>query len=91
MRCVWCYLFQVELQPPPPPPELVDGEEEYEVEAVLDSRWHKVGRGLQDLQYLVKWKGYNDSHNSWEPLVNLKEAKRSITAFHKKHPDALKV
>ena len=35
-----------------PPPELVDNEEEYEVEAVLDSR--RFGRGRK-LQYLIKW------------------------------------
>ena len=45
-----------------PPPELVDGEEEYEVKNILDSR--HFGRG-QRLQYLVKWKGYPDSENQW--------------------------
>ena len=45
-----------------PPPDLVDNEEEYEVEAVLDSR--KFGRGRR-LQYLIKWKGYPDSDNQW--------------------------
>ena len=44
---------------PPPDPVLVDGEEHYKVEAILDSRvfW-------QQLQYLVQWKGYNYEHNS---------------------------
>jgi len=45
-----------------PPPDLVDGEEEYEVETILDSR--RFGRGRK-LQYLVKWKGYSDSENQW--------------------------
>jgi len=45
-----------------PPPDLVDGEEEYEVEKILDSR--RFGRGRK-LQYLVKWKGYPDSENQW--------------------------
>ncbi len=45
-----------------PPPELVDNEEEYEVEKILDSRHH--GRG-HALQYLVKWKGYPDLDNKW--------------------------
>jgi hypothetical protein len=43
-----------------PPPELIKGEEEYEVEQVLDSR--KFGQG-GTLQYLIKWKGYPDSEN----------------------------
>jgi hypothetical protein len=45
-----------------PVPELVDGEEEYSVEKILDSR--KFGRRRR-LQYLVKWEGYPDSDNMW--------------------------
>jgi hypothetical protein len=45
-----------------PPPDLVQGTEEYEVEAILDSRQH--GRGHK-VQYLVKWKGYPNSDNEW--------------------------
>ena len=44
------------------PPDLVDREEEYEVEEILDSR--RFGR-RRKLQYLVKWKGYPDSENQW--------------------------
>jgi hypothetical protein len=45
-----------------PLPDLVDGEEEYSVEKILDS-W-KFGRRRR-LQYLVKWEGYPDSDNMW--------------------------
>ena len=45
-----------------PPPDLVDGEEEYKIEKVIDSRCFGRGRALQ---YLVKWKGYPDSENQW--------------------------
>jgi hypothetical protein len=45
-----------------PVPELVEGEEEYTMEKILDS-WH-FGR-RQQLQYLVKWEGYPDSDNMW--------------------------
>ena len=48
---------------PRPSPELIDNEEEYEVEAILDSR--RFGRGHK-LQYLIKWVGYPDSDNQWE-------------------------
>jgi hypothetical protein len=45
-----------------PPPETIDGEEEYEVEDILMHR--ETGRHRK-LQYLVKWKGYPSSENSW--------------------------
>ncbi len=45
-----------------PAPDLVDNEEEYEVEKVLDVR--QFGRGRKK-QYLIKWKGYPDSDNEW--------------------------
>jgi hypothetical protein len=45
-----------------PPPDLVQGTEEYEVEAILDSRRHGQGHKVQ---YLVKWKGYPNSDNEW--------------------------
>jgi hypothetical protein len=45
-----------------PTPELIDGEEEYSVEKILDSR--HFGRRRR-LQYLVKWEGYPDADNMW--------------------------
>jgi hypothetical protein len=51
---------------PPSDPVLVDGEEHYEVEAILDSRVFRW-----QLQYLVQWKGYNYEHNSWENAVDV--------------------
>jgi hypothetical protein len=45
-----------------PTPELIDGEEEYSVEKILDSR--RFGRRRR-LQYLVKWEGYPDADNMW--------------------------
>ena len=45
-----------------PPPELVEGEEVYEVETILNHR--KRGRGYQ---YFIKWRGYPISDASWEP------------------------
>ena len=48
---------------------VVDGEEEYEVEAILR---HK-GKGAQCL-YLVMWKGYPITEASWEPESHLRNA-----------------
>jgi hypothetical protein len=47
-----------------PPPDLIDGEEEYEVERVVNHRHHGRNRMLQ---YFIKWKGYPESDNTWEP------------------------
>src|SRR6266436_3675674 len=47
-----------------PPPDLIEGEEEYEVERIVAHR--TFGRS-KSLQYLIKWKGYPESDNSWEP------------------------
>ena len=56
---------------PPPPPDIIEGEPEFEVDEVLDSR---IYRGV--LQYLVSWKGYDASENSWEPADNLSRVSR---------------
>src|SRR5712671_2435736 len=65
-----------------PPPDLIDGEEEYEVEAVLNHRM--FGRRRQ-VQYLIKWKGYPHSDNTWEPSENV-HADDLIKAYHKWRP-----
>ena len=51
-----------------PPPDLVDGEEEFEVEKIINMK--QMGRGRKTY-YLVKWKGYPMSDNSWEPWENI--------------------
>jgi hypothetical protein len=37
------------------------------------------------LEYLVKWKGSDDSHNQWEVHSQL-YAKPKIAQFHRRHP-----
>jgi Integrase zinc binding domain/Chromo (CHRromatin Organisation MOdifier) domain len=46
-----------------PPPNLIDGEVEYEVEAIRSH--HYFGKNKR-LQYLLKWKGYPEVDNTWE-------------------------
>src|SRR5271169_3980254 len=45
-----------------PPPDLIEGEEVYEIEEILNHR--RRGRGFQ---YYIKWRGYPISDASWEP------------------------
>jgi Integrase zinc binding domain/Chromo (CHRromatin Organisation MOdifier) domain len=46
-----------------PPPELIDGEVQYEVEAIRSHRYFGKNKRLQ---YLLKWKGYPEADNTWE-------------------------
>ncbi len=63
-------------------PDLVDNEEEYEVERILDSQ--QFGRG-QKKQYLIKWKGYPDLDNEWVDKQNV-HAPEAIREFENQNP-----
>ena len=65
----------------PPLPDLIDGHEEQEIEAILDSRRQGC---YGPIQYLVKWKGFPSSENKW---VNKKSmhADDLIKRYHLNH------
>ena len=65
---------------PPPPAVVVDGEEEWEVETILDSRLHN-----NRLQYLVKWKGYDAP--TWQTPTDLEHSTDLVRQFHQLWPD----
>jgi hypothetical protein len=67
-----------------PTPELIDGEEEYAVEKILDSR--HFGRRRR-LQYLVKWEGYPDAENMWVDKDDV-FADDKVREFKTSNPDA---
>ena len=54
---------------------------EYEVDTIIDSCIYK-GK----LQYLVHWKGYDESERTWEPVSNLKNSPEIVEQFHASHP-----
>jgi cytochrome oxidase assembly protein ShyY1 len=63
---------------PPPPSMEVDGEIEWEVEDVLDSKMLN-----RSLQYLVKWTGYDNP--TWEPAESV-SGLAALDAFHTRYP-----
>jgi len=67
----------------PQSPVEVEGEEEYVVEEILDSclRYKK-------LEFLVKWEGYTNENNLWEPEDNCRNECNAITTFYHKYPQA---
>jgi len=62
--------------------DLINGEPEWEVEAILNSK--RLGQ-KDKLQYLIKWAGYSDANNSWEPVEHLR-APNLIKQFYRGHP-----
>jgi len=62
-----------------PPPDLIEGKEKYKVEAIRSHQRH--GKKKQ-LQYLIKWKGYPKSDNTWELEENL-HAPHLIKEYHR--------
>jgi len=66
--------------PWPPTLYIKDNQEYFEIEDILDSK--RMGHRLQ---YLIKWKGFPDSENSWEPLANI-PAHDLIKEFHRLNP-----
>ena len=65
---------------PPPPPEEVEGELEYELERVLDSKFVQ-GK----LLYLVDWVGYSPEERTWELAAYLESATDAVNEFHRRH------
>ena len=72
---------------PAPPPVIIDGEPEYEVAALLDSKIDKC-RCVCPLLYLVKWLGYEgtDQETEWLPATELGNATELVSDFHHANP-----
>ena len=73
------------LEPAPQEAELLQDveleDDEYVVEEVKDLRKIKG-----QWKYLVKWEGWPESHNTWEPEGNLTNCKSLVREYHRKHP-----
>jgi len=62
----------------PPKPVIIEGEEEFKVEKILNKR---LVRGKE--KFLVRWKGYMAEEDTWENRENLKNAKELVEEFEK--------
>jgi len=71
----------------PPPPVEVDGEIEYEIDAILDTKLDR--RRKCKLLYKVRWSGYEGSEDetSWLTADELSHAKELVSDFHLHYPD----
>jgi hypothetical protein len=56
----------------------VEGDQEYQVERVEDSRMYR-----NQLQYLVRWTGYDQM--TWEPAKDV-DGLQALDVFHEKYP-----
>jgi len=57
----------------------------YQVEKILDCKVRVCGSRTYR-KYLVSWKGFDESHNSWEPATSFKYNIKTLEDFHKDHP-----
>ena len=75
------------IQPPPLPIE-IDGEPEYEIMEILDSKIDHQQCNCK-LLYLVHWLGYEgtDKENSWLPTTELGHALELMSDFHLRYLD----
>ena len=83
---VQLYKPQVEGQKKiPPKPVIIEGEEEFKVEKILNKR---TIRGKE--KFLVRWKGYTVEENTWENRENLENAKELVEEFEREYGEEVK-
>lgn len=68
---------------PPPPAELLAGELEYEVEAILEHKdeLRKKHPKKFTRTYRVHWRGCDPERSTWEPAVNLRNASDTVLKY----------
>jgi len=64
----------------PPKPVIIKGEEEFEVEKILNKRVVQ-----RKEKFLVRWKGYTAEEDTWENRENLGNAKELVEEFEREY------
>ena len=64
----------------PDPILIAAGEEEYEVEEIINHRTRRCGRHVVR-EYLILWKGYPAHEMTWEPKDNVANALEKIAEY----------
>ena len=63
-------------------PVIVDeGEEEFEVDEIINHRKRKRGRQTK-MEYLIVWKGYPVHDSTWEPEENVANMPEKIAEYY---------
>jgi len=64
------------------PPIVIQEQQEWEVEKVLDSRCHQ-----NQIQYRVKWTGFHNPDRTWYPARNFENSPNIVQQFHDEYPE----
>jgi len=67
-----------------PKPVIIEGEEEFKVEKILNKRTVK---GKE--KFLVRWKGYTVEEDTWENRENLENAKELVEEFEREYEEEI--
>lgn len=70
----------------PPPPIEIDGDMEYEVAEILDSKIDRRRKDDFGLLYKVRWRGYGPEHDTDLLASNLDNAPELVNDFHARFP-----
>ena len=78
----------------PRDPEDIKGDLEWEVQRIVKSEiisYTRNVRGrnkpMKELRYFVKWKGWAEDEDTWEPPEGMKNEQEEVERFHKENPE----
>jgi hypothetical protein len=78
--------FPLQMLPLSKPPVIINDFVEYIVEKILKSSIRR-----KKLSFYVKWEGYSNAHNSWEPYDGVLNTRELIKEFYKVNKRAIGV